>query len=131
MSVFVAAGAAVVLLLELLLPQAATSSEAVVANAASFHIFFMYLVSLSCGIASDADEETLVGMKAAQFTRNLDVPTSLATHTNHDSGVAGACAQVHFNPSQERCQSGRMGRPAKALSVLKRTVGSNPTLSAI
>ena len=33
--------------------------------------------------------------------------------------------------SQERCQSGRMGRPAKALSVLKRTVGSNPTLSAI
>jgi hypothetical protein len=24
-----------------------------------------------------------------------------------------------------------MGRPAKALSVLKRTVGSNPTLSAI
>ena len=36
-----------------------------------------------------------------------------------------------LNFSQERCQSGRMGRPAKALSVLKRTVGSNPTLSAM
>ena len=29
----------------------------------------------------------------------------------------------------ERCQSGRMGRPAKALIVM-RSVGSNPTLSA-
>jgi hypothetical protein len=32
--------------------------------------------------------------------------------------------------SQERCQSGRMGRPAKALIVVMRSVGSNPTLSA-
>ena len=32
--------------------------------------------------------------------------------------------------SQERCQSGRMGRPAKALIVVTRSVGSNPTLSA-
>ena len=31
----------------------------------------------------------------------------------------------------ERCQRGRMGRPAKALSGINRTVGSNPTLSAI
>ena len=30
----------------------------------------------------------------------------------------------------ERCQSGRMGRPAKALFGFIRTVGSNPTLSA-
>jgi LysM repeat protein len=30
----------------------------------------------------------------------------------------------------ERCQRGRMGRPAKALSGFNRTVGSNPTLSA-
>ncbi len=30
----------------------------------------------------------------------------------------------------ERCQSGRMGRPAKALPGLNRAVGSNPTLSA-
>ncbi len=43
-----------------------------------------------------------------------------------DSLVGGT-----LNFSQERCQSGRMGRPAKALSVLKRTVGSNPTLSAM
>ena len=40
-------------------------------------------------------------------------------------------ARHRLGTSQERCQSGRMGRPAKALSVLKRTVGSNPTLSAI
>jgi hypothetical protein len=31
----------------------------------------------------------------------------------------------------ERCQRGRMGRPAKALSGFNRTVGSNPTLSAM
>jgi hypothetical protein len=31
---------------------------------------------------------------------------------------------------QERCQSGRMGRPAKALIAVMWSVGSNPTLSA-
>jgi hypothetical protein len=43
---------------------------------------------------------------------------------------------VHFTPHSmlcfmERCQRGRMGRPAKALSGFNRTVGSNPTLSAM
>ena len=38
---------------------------------------------------------------------------------------------IHAMSSKvERCQRGRMGRPAKALSGLNRTVGSNPTLSA-
>jgi hypothetical protein len=31
---------------------------------------------------------------------------------------------------RERCQSGRMGRPAKALTTFRWSVGSNPTLSA-
>ena len=31
---------------------------------------------------------------------------------------------------RERCQSGRMGRPAKALTIVRWSVGSNPTLSA-
>ena len=31
---------------------------------------------------------------------------------------------------RERCQSGRMGRPAKALTIARWSVGSNPTLSA-
>ena len=54
-------------------------------------------------------------------------------HTLHTSraDMGGLISTGTLKASQERCQSGRMGRPAKALSVLKRTVGSNPTLSAM
>ena len=43
---------------------------------------------------------------------------------------ASARSMVRLRTSRERCQRGRMGRPAKALTAARWSVGSNPTLSA-
>ena len=43
-------------------------------------------------------------------------------------GIRKAMARLLH--SRERCQRGRMGRPAKALTAARWSVGSNPTLSA-
>ena len=69
--------------------------------------------------------------KAAAFVHSATVPRArlpiTATPTTLDGGEAD---RGTLRGSQERCQSGRMGRPAKALIVVTRSVGSNPTLSA-
>ena len=71
-------------------------------------------------------------------------PTSGRGYVHPSAERAGVCARARETATavaargsglyalgtQERCQSGRMGRPAKALTVVRRSVGSNPTLSA-
>ena len=70
--------------------------------------------------------------KAGAIVRSATVPPVRLTAPagRGRRAVSIPRSMVRLRTSQERCQRGRMGRPAKALTAARWSVGSNPTLSA-
>ena len=61
--------------------------------------------------------------------RSVSQVSDLAVIVHRPNRVRSA--DPALDSQAEKCQSGRMGRPAKALIAVTRSVGSNPTFSAI
>ena len=66
---------------------------------------------------------------ASRFQGGCICPLCHRSGPEATDGRSGA-RPLHCGPSRERCRSGRTGRPAKALTIARWSVGSNPTLSA-
>ena len=68
--------------------------------------------------------------RAGAFVRSATVPAFEASDVRSVASRSVTEPGDTLRAPRERCQSGRMGRPAKALTIVRWSVGSNPTLSA-